>query len=240
MIVQPVKKLRLSRFFFYNNGYFYDDQGNRSYFSTIGGAGYHIISTSFGMDMINLQKLDKVQNPQHLKVDMNGKQWLRRNVKPYEGKALSRSHVITSRVVDALPGYVDFSGMKVIQTPEYAGMPGVVRDQMELTLFDKNGQTWAQNPEMVYSPSSVAITLKKGDNPVTLGNSGYNEWLIAGQDAILSFTIPDGGRVIVFSPAGSNIYDSAVESGSIFVKQGSFVEMAGQPGNIFNVTAQFN
>jgi hypothetical protein len=88
--------------------------------------------------------------------------------------------------------------------------------------------------------SNIAIALKNGDNPVTLYNSGYNEWLTSGQDAILSFSMPDGGRVIVFSPTGSNVYDSAVDSGSVFVKQGSFVEMAGQPGNIFKVTAQFN
>jgi CubicO group peptidase (beta-lactamase class C family) len=224
---------------FYNSGYFNDDQGIRSYFSTVSGAIYHIISTSFGMDLINLQKLDEVQNPQHLKIDMNGKQWLRRNVKAFEGKTLSSSHVITSGLIDDLPGYVNFLGIKVIQSPEYAGMPGVVRDQVDLTLIDNNGQTWARNPEMVYSPSSIAKELGSGDNSATLGNSGYNEWLIAGQDAILTITIPDGGRVIVFSPAGSNIYDSAIDSGSVFIKQGSYVEMAGQPGNIFKVTAQF-
>jgi CubicO group peptidase (beta-lactamase class C family) len=224
---------------FYNNGYFSDDQGNRSYFSTIDGSHYHIISR-FGMDMINLQRLNKVQNPRSLKIDMNGKQWLRRNVKPFEGKALSRSHVVTSRLIDDLPGYLDFLGIKVIQSPEYAAMPGVVRDQVDLTLVDKDGQTWAQNPEMVYSPSSIVKALGSGNNFVTLSDSGYNEWLIAGQDAILSITLPGGGRVIVFSPAGSNSYDSAVDSGGVFVKQGSFVEMAGQPGNIFKVTAQFN
>ena len=95
------------------------------------------------MYSIGLQKLEQIQSAQQLKIDINGKQWLRRNVKPYEEKALSNSHVITSRLINALPGYVVFSGVNVIQSPTFAGMPGVVRDQSELTLVDMNGQTGA-------------------------------------------------------------------------------------------------
>jgi hypothetical protein len=226
--------------FLYNKGNFYDASGKRpnsAYLTTIDGTTY-LVNTEEGNDVIALQKLDKLQNPQNLKIDINGKWWLRRNVAPFEGPGLRDTHILKSSLNASLPGYVVFSGAKAVQSPEFAGMVGNSRDQTELTLINKDGQTWAQNSEMLYMSSDTASALKAGENTVTIGTSGYNEWLTSGKDSILSFKIPAKDRAIVFSSDGSTVYDSAIDSGGIFIKQGSFVELDGQIGDTLTVTVQ--
>jgi hypothetical protein len=178
-----------------------------------------------------------------MQIDMQGKMWLRRNVSPSEGMTLSvypypTAHMVKSSLNAALPGYVDFSGIKRIESAVFAGMPGIPRDQTELTLMDKNGQTWAQNSEMLYSPAEAASILNSGENTVKIGSEGYNEWFTTAKDAILSFSLPAKDRVIVFAADGSSLYDSAVDSGEVFVKQGSYIELAGQIGDACKVTAR--
>ncbi|MDD2510919.1 MAG: hypothetical protein PHG94_07335, partial [Syntrophomonas sp.] len=57
------------------------------------------------------------------------------------------------------------------------------------------------------------------------------------EDSILDFQIPNKGRVIVFDPDGQAIYDSAVDSGPVLATTGSFVEVAGDPGATFKLSA---
>ena len=53
-----------------------------------------------------------------------------------------------------------------------------IRDQTELTLFEKNGATWAWVSDLLYSPAESAVALKTGENSVKIGSDGYNEWLV--------------------------------------------------------------
>jgi len=112
-----------------------------------------------------------------------------------------------------------------------------VNDLTELALFDKDGVTWARVSEMIFSPADAASTLGEGTTTVTIGEEGYNEWLVAGSGLVLHFVKPDKGRVIVFSPDGSPIYDSVLDSGEVFVPQGGLVEFAGYSGDVFDLTA---
>jgi len=66
---------------------------------------------------------------------MNEKQWLRRNVKPFEGALLANSHLVQSSTIETLPGHVDFFGIKRVESPIYAGMPVGGR----IIIFDSNG-----------------------------------------------------------------------------------------------------
>ena len=111
--------------------------------------------------MIGMQKVKPIEKPQSLKINMDGKVWLRRNVSPFESMMAVDSHLTKSFLYKDLPGYVSFWGLKRIDSPEFAGMPfDAIRDQTELTLFEKNGATWAWVSDLLYSPAEGAAALK--------------------------------------------------------------------------------
>lgn len=224
----------------YNGGYYYDAEGKPFYFAAAAGESYLVNwASNTGLDSIKMQKIRPMEDPLSLRINMDGKVWLRRNVAPYETATVVSSHLSTSLLYGDLPGYVFLFGMKRVVSPEFAGMPlDAIANQTELTLHDNNGATWARVSDMLFSPSDTAAALKAGENIVTIGAEGYNEWLEANADMVLSFTKPEGGRMIIFSPDGSAIFDSAIDSGEVYVAKGSYVEIAGLAGDIFTVTAR--
>lgn len=226
--------------FVYNEGYYHDAKGGRFYFQSTGGEGYLVNSNSvFKIDRIMMQKVKPVKNPQRLRIDMDGKAWLRRNVSPFESIPLSQSHFARSLLYKDLPGYVFFNGLKRVDSPEFAGMPfDSIRDQTELTLFEKNGATWAWVSDMLYSPKESAAVLKAGENSVRIGSDGYNEWLSANGNMVLSFTKPERGRIIVFSPDGTATYDSALDTGDVYAARGSYIECAGFANDAFKINVK--
>ena len=224
----------------YNSNYYHDPEGNRSYFTRIGDEGYFVSFPSMArVDIIAMQKVKPIEKPQSLKIDMTSKVWLRRNVAPYEGVMATESHFAKSFLYKDLPGYVEFWGIKKISSSEFAGMPfDSVRDQTELTLFEKNGTTWAWVSDMLYSPAERAAPLKAGENSVKIGREGYNEWLTANEAVVLSFTKPKEGRIIVFSSDDIVTYDSAIDTGDTYAAKGSYIESAGYAGDVFIVKAR--
>ena len=223
----------------YNNGYYHDTQGNRFYFTNIGGEGYLVSSSMPNLDAIMMQKVKPIEKPQSLRIDMDGKVWLRRNVSPFESIMAVESHFAKSLLYKDLPGYVVFGGVKRIDSPEFAGMPfDAVRDQTELTLFEKNGATWAWVSDMLYSPAESAVALKTGENSVKIGGDGYNEWLVANEGMVLSFTKPNRGRIIIFSSDDTATYDSALDTGDAYAAKGSYIESAGFANDVFTVKAK--
>jgi len=193
----------------------------------------------WGIDMVTAQKLKKVDKPVAMKIDLNGKMWLTRNAKPSENFNFVAGHIMPSSTIPGLPGYIDFLGVKVVQSPEFAGMPvGSLRDQTELTLLDKNGQTWAQLSEMLYCPSDTAAALGAGSKTVSIGADGYSQWLQADTGLVVSFEKPAKGRVVVFPSGGGARWDSALDSGEVYVAKDSFIELLGYSGDTFTITAR--
>jgi hypothetical protein len=193
----------------------------------------------FKIDIIMVQKVKPLEKPQSLKIDMDGKVWLRRNVSPMEGIMAMESHFVKSLLYKDLPGYVVFGGIKRIDSPEFAGMPfDAIRDQTELTLFEKNGATWAWVSDMVYSPTQSAVALKAGENFMKIGGDGYNEWLVANEDMVLSFTKPKQGKIIIFSSDDTATYDSVLDTGDAYAAKGSYIECAGFANDVFTVKAK--
>ncbi|MCX5813608.1 MAG: serine hydrolase [Proteobacteria bacterium] len=221
----------------YNNGYYHDTKGNRFYFTNIDGEGYLVNCPSIArIDTIKMQKVKPIEKPQSLKIDMAGKVWLRRNVSPFESIMALESHFIKSLLYKDLPGYVFFQGVKRIDSPEFAGMPfDSIRDQTELTLFKKNGATWAWVSDLLYSPAESAVALRTGENTVKIGGDGYNEWLTANEDMVLSFTKPELGRIIIFSSDDTSTYDSALDTGDAYAAKGNYIEFAGFTNDVFTV-----
>jgi CubicO group peptidase (beta-lactamase class C family) len=224
----------------YNNGYYHNTEGNRFYFTTIDGEGYLVSCPLIAkIDTILMQKIKPIEKPHSLKTNMDGKVWLRRNVSPFESIMAVESHFVKSLLYNDLPGYVVFVGVKRIDSPEFAGMPfDAIRDQTELTLFEKNGTTWAWISDLLYSQAGSAPALKTGDNSVKIGSDGHNEWLVANENVVLSFTKPEQGRIIIFSSDDTAIYDSALDTGDAYAAKGSYIEFAGFANDVFTAKAK--
>jgi len=226
--------------FFYNNGYLYDDSegGNKSYFHSFDDVDYYVF-LSFGMDFLYMEKLEERSDPKRLMMDINGKLWLRRNVQPQEHQHLQYNHIQKSYTLDELPGYCYFNGFqRIISTTSADFAAKTARDQKNLTLINADGVVWAQTSDMIYSPASDTGLLKKENESIIIGVLGYNEWLMIDEDTIITFSIPETGRVVVFSPEGSPIYDSMQEYPDVYVEQGSYIELIGNPGDTFNLKSR--
>ncbi len=221
----------------YNDGYYHDTEGNRYYFTDMGGEGYLVNCPSMAViDTITMQKVKAMENPQSLRIDMDGKVWLRRNVSPFESVIAVDSHLSKSLLYKDLPGYVFFNGIKRITSPRFGGMSfDSIRDQTELTLFEQDGATWAWVSDLLYSPAEKAALLKPGENSVKIGTRGYNEWLAVKEDMVLNFTKPEEGRIIVIAPDDTATYDSALDKGGTFAARGSYIEAAGFAGHVFTI-----
>jgi CubicO group peptidase (beta-lactamase class C family) len=224
----------------YNNGYFYDENGGKRYFASVDGRDYVVnVIPSWGVDSVSAEKLKKLDQPKKLSIDLDGTIWLMRNALPSENINFTAAHVMPASTVPGLPGYIDFLGPKVVLSPEFAGIPvGNLRDQTELTLVNKDGQTWARLSEMLFSSEAAAAPLGVGSKTVSISTDGYSQWLRSNTGLVLSFEKPEKGRVIVFAAGGGPFWDSATASGEIYVPKGSFIELLGSAGATFNVTAR--
>jgi len=223
----------------YNNGYYHDPEGNRSYFAGVDGESYFVSTVMGGIDSIAMQKVKPLEKPQSLRIDMDNRIWLRRNAGPSEAVMIVESHFTRSLLYKDLPGYVFFGGIKRIDSPDVAGMAfGAIRDQSELTLFEKDGATWAWISDMLYSPAETAAALKAGEHSMAIGRDGYNRWLVAQEDVVVRFAKPQKGRIIVFTSDDVATYDSALDRGDAYVAKGSYIEMSGFAGDVFTVKAR--
>jgi CubicO group peptidase (beta-lactamase class C family) len=224
---------------YYSDGYFISpDTGSKFIFVSVDGHRCLLTPIFNGMAYIILgEQLPQLLNPQTMATDLDGAVWLRRNVAPYEALAFNPPYVLVSSTANGPQGYVFFWGYKEVKSATYAAIPsGTVRDETELRLIEKDGQTWMQAYDGIYSQASTAVPLKTGVNTVIIGSNGYNEWFQATQNTVLSIQSP--ARVFVYSSTGSLIYDSVLMSGDTVVPEGSFIMLAGNPGDVLTVTAK--
>ena len=224
----------------YNDNYFHF-QGSKYYFTTVGGRDYFVRHMPlFSADAIRGEKLAVVANPIEIGTAVDNRVWLRRNAKAYEGKLFFEAYVVTSRLIKDLPGYVEFLGTKKVETPSSLGYAiHSMRDLTEVTIKQHDGTTWAWVSGLLFTSADSAAELAKDDRIVVIGSEGYNEWLRIPADTILTFRAPEKGRVMIFSSGGEPLYDNVIDHArKMFAPAGSFVAVAGNPGDIFELTAQ--
>lgn len=223
----------------YNDGYFYAPSG-KYYFTTVDGHQYLATHRDeFNMDSVAGERVVSLATPQELAADVDGRLWLRRNARTYEEWQNMYPYVMPTQRISTLTGYVNFGGIKKITGPTTASYAvGNMRDLAELRFFEQGGGPWIWLSGFLYSSAATAKIYSGVATSLTIGNQGYNEWLKFDQDAVLNFTKPANGRILVFDPAGSPIYDSVVDSGDIFVAAGSFVAVAGEAADTFTVQAR--
>ena len=228
---------------FYSGGAFYSSDGDPVRLEKIDGTCCFLTETPFGPN-VAAQRLEVLDNPQNLDMEIAGRLWLRRNIGPYEGRSLALFNPFTvSNPVPTLPGYVDFDGIKEVTSPSTATFVATyVRDQTELSLVEKEGETQAWLSYKLLSPADEALRLSRGFSAVTIGSEGLNEWLVAAEDLTLQVRKPGRGRLVVYSPGLAPLYDSVLDTGEVKVgdlrvEKGSLIQLAGLPGDRFALTA---
>lgn len=222
--------------FTYRNGFFYDSSGSEFQFVEANG-NRCFITYQMGRGIL-FQKVMDDGAAQTLGIDMDGKTWLKRNIAPYEIAGCSGKYVVKSSLFEELPDIIDFSGIKKVQAGDYAGMAAAIRDQSELYLFKKDGDTWARVSDKIFSPAAAAARSVSGANEIRIGREAYAEWLAVAVDCVLSFEMPDEGRILVCSYDGEVLYDSVVDDKDKYVTAGAYVACAGKTGDTFTITVK--
>ena len=218
----------------YRDGLFYDTNDAKYYLTTVGQSRYLV--TSGFVDSIALEKIEPLATPAQISPNALQPLWLRRNVRSYEGSMSAPQHMETPRQFDALPGYIDFCGLKKIVSPTSAGLSlASMRDATELEFFEQAGRYWAWVSGLLYMPADLAQPLSTAGGKITIGKDGYNEWRKLSAAAIFEAALPPAGRLILFSPTGEVLADSIWGLDSAFAPAGSFIEVAGNQGDTFVV-----
>ncbi|MEZ7891406.1 MAG: serine hydrolase domain-containing protein [Candidatus Wallbacteria bacterium] len=235
----------------YNGGFFHNfEKGAKYYFTTVDGTSYLVMYNMpvFGADFLKYQKLPELKNPVSLKIGFKGKKWLYRNLRPNTQRTMAV--LAESNTYDCLPGYVDFVGIKKIETPDYAGMAATAfRDQTDLRLFEHKGETWLKCSLFIFSPEEKVRKLLPETNIAVINAENHNEWLKAEKDAVVKFERPRYGRIVV-TDGETALYDSILCSPeyygpgrkpgscapeSVFVPAGSYILCAGKAGDVFKI-----
>ena len=220
----------------YNNGYFHA-KGEMLYFVVSGDRRFFVKhDPAWAVDTISGEKIEPAAAPVKLAVQVEGRKWLRRNAKPFECSMGVADYVVEGGLIEALPGYIEFGGVKRVESPLFAAMPvKSMRDLSELRLVDRDGRLWAWCSGALFMPADMAAPLEDDKANCVIGADGFAEWLKVAEDSVLSFAKPVQGRVLVYDAAGALLYDSAMDSGEVFVAAGGYVAMTGNAGDAFTV-----
>jgi hypothetical protein len=222
--------------FFYSGGYLFNrEKDMKCYLTTVDGKSFLVHSgiPDYKADILLYQKLDLLREPRSLACDIDDKIWLMRNASPFI--LHSSMGMLNSCVYKDLMGYVDFGGLRKVESPTCAGIAATCfRDQTEVSLFKKDGRQWAKSGIYQFSMADSAAKAVKGENRVTIGAQGYNEWLRIEKGSVLSFDKPEKGRLAVLHE-DEVLYDSISDTGEIFAPEGSFVFCAGRAGDVFTI-----
>ena len=165
------------------------------------------------------------------------KVWVPVNLSPYDFPAA----MFHSIVIPEVPGYIlVFDGETynplALKSPADTRLAfSYLRDQPEFHLLKVQGETRLDNYGYLYADASTLEVAAIGDT-IRIDPDGQNKAFRAGADASIRFSIPEGGRIIVFNPGISLLYDS-LSSGSqdVSVEEGSYILAIGQPGDTFEL-----
>ena len=221
----------------YNDGYFFAPPSeNRAYFGSRDGIDFivQIPAGLTGGDLVTLQKLEPVLNPQQLQPALRDAFWLMRNA-PAAVEVFDFDLLQPLKSYEELPGYVDFRGVRRIERPDFAAMAATaVRDQSDLDFVEGRGGGLLRTGHYLWSAARTAGRLPVAPSTVTIGADGFNEWRAVDAGGVLNFTLPAKGRVIVVTQSAT-LYDSIVDIGTVHAPAGSFVFFAGAAGDVFQV-----
>jgi len=223
----------------YGEDFFYYDTVT-CYFLESGGRRFFVQQDQdLGLDSLVAERLEPCDIQSGFAGRLGEGKWLIRNMLPFEAILFSPRNIITPYFPADLPGYVEFYGMKRIESDDYAGYAvSSVSDLNEMTLFGKDGLEYVQLSEMLYSPAELAGVLHADETEVTIGADGYNEWLIADADCQIQFTQPENNRLIVYNDDGV-VFDSLLyKTAETDIQKGSYLQIIGYAGDTTVIRSQ--
>ena len=155
------------------------------------------------------------------------KVWVPVNMSPYDFPAA----MFHSTAIPEVPGYIlVFDGETynplALKSPADTRLAfSYLRDQPEFRLLKVQGETRLDNYGYLYADASTLQVAAIGDT-IRIDPDGQNKAFRAGAGASIRFSIPEGGRIIVFTPVISLLYDS-LSSGSqdVSVEEGSYTNL---------------
>lgn len=168
----------------------------------------------------------------------SGKVWVPRNLSQYDFFA----KMYRTETIPEMPGYI-FINDGAAYTPLALKSPtdtwmsfNYMRDQYEVLLQNIEGETLLCNYGYYFSDASESLVIAEG-NVLQIDSNGKNKAGKMGFSDLVSFSIPKGGRIVVFSPEFTLIYDSLwSHSFETYVEKGSYVVAVGESGDAFKIT----
>jgi CubicO group peptidase (beta-lactamase class C family) len=106
-------------------------------------------------------------------------------------------------------------------------------DLVDIKIIHKNGMKVLKTDGFEFTDAKTVPLLKKFED-IVIGNDGYNvARKVASETAFMS-TIPAGGRILIYSPDGNNIFDSLMTGNETqTLKADSIIVFIGDPNAVF-------
>lgn len=167
-----------------------------------------------------------------------GKVWIPRNLNQYD----FYSSMLGTTTIPETPGYiVVYDGTTYVplalKSPTDTRVSfNYMRDQYEVRLQNIEGETILYRYGYSYSDASELPVVAEGDT-LRIDTDGQNKAGRMRYGGLVSFAVPEGGRVVVFSPELSLIYDSLTTSSfAVYAEEGSYIIAVGKPGDAFTIS----
>jgi len=219
-----------------NDGRFYSLEGSSySFTEHQGGKVMMVHPGSSDAGYVSHEKLNKGNN-----VDtgaFSGKVWIPVNMSPYDFP----SAMFHTAALPEVPGYILVND-GATYTPLALKSPtdtwlsfNYLRDQAEFHIHNVNGETLLYNYGYTYAEASALPVAATGDT-IRIDPDGQNKACRMGTDAFVRFSIPEGGRIIVFKPGFCLLFDSLIsDSHEVHAEAGSYILAIGKPGDAFEL-----
>lgn len=218
------------------NGRFYRQDGVNCFFAEHGNGKVMIAYTdSSNVGSVSYEKLKDLND-----IDISAfseKVWVPWNLSHYDFYAM----MFRIETIPEIPGYI-FVNDGATYTPLALKSPTVtwmsfnyMRDQSEVILQDSEGETLFYFG-YYFSDASELPVISEGDI-LQIDFDGQNKAGKLGFSDLVSFSVPEGGRIVVFSPEFNLAYDSLTSDSPVtYVEKGSYIVAVGKTGDTFKIT----
>lgn len=239
--IKPIAGEELPVKMTYADSYFYKKDELPAiphYFAKSGGMCFFVAENELSASLV-YQKIPYINEPMTLDCDIHDKTWLLVNMLLPQTN-WTGMFVVKSRLCDALPGYIDFAGIKRVENGRFARTAGsYFRDQKDLIIRYEDGIPTAYCADFVLKSESIAAPLPPGDTAITVPDGEHNAvWHKTDASALMRVQTDPGVVVQVFSPDGKKApFNSFVNKGEFFAPKGSYLVVYGDAGGMARISS---
>ncbi|MCF7791822.1 MAG: beta-lactamase family protein [Victivallales bacterium] len=236
--------VRLKEFIHTGNGRFYFDNDNTLFFYENNNNKYLMNEESnSGRTDVAAEKVEAVRD----KLDASEYEkttWIPRN---YSATDLF-IHLFDLKktfTIDELPGRIILTGSPFPATPyaianKYTTQMILpyLRDQVDMKIFYDKGEKILQMDAFQYT-AGTRVPFLHDNECITIGQEGYNTARRIESDNLFQSSLPENGRIIIYSSDGKVSFDTLFNANKKrLVKAGSYILFIGDKGSLFKTTLQ--